>query len=146
MSSLRPLTEMLRQLLDEEGPPGPGRGRGRRFQKAFDLPPGECPRELGLLPDETEPGDDLEPEEEEKKPPIPKHYRKDCSTEAQKANVRYFVHKKGMPVRQAVAASLSALRRACGRSNDFKGSPSKIVGEEGNVANNTFPQTSFGRD
>ncbi len=64
--------------------------------------------------------------EKQQKPKIPKHYRKDCSKIAQRANVRYFVHKKEFPVVQAVAASLSALRRACKYKGE-RGSPSKIV-------------------
>jgi hypothetical protein len=196
---MKALLEELRSLL-EEGPGsgmGRGMGRGRRFRmaKAMGLPPGVCPREIGLLPDEddevlpveeagkgfgfasekqawaflnwlTKKGFDdyggVKPKKtagewtvpllpsyshhdtmmqkvaakvrekveatEAEKPPIPDHYRKDCSTDAQKANVRYFVHKKNMPVKQAVAASLSALKTACGKSKDFKGSPKDIVG------------------
>lgn len=57
---------------------------------------------------------------------LPKHYQKTCSKEAFETNIRYFYKVKSKEwegskeekLRRAVAASYSALRRACGIPND----------------------------
>ena len=57
---------------------------------------------------------------------LPKHYQKTCSKDAFETNIRYFYKVKSKEwqgskeekLRRAVAASYSALRRACGIPND----------------------------
>jgi hypothetical protein len=59
--------------------------------------------------------------------PIPSDYLKRCSVDAFHQNVRYFMKKKGYPQDQAVAASFSALKAACGVETKAKMSPKAIV-------------------
>lgn len=46
--------------------------------------------------------------------PVPKRLVHRCSTDAQRRNVRHLYHYKAFPPRQAVAASISVLKRDCG--------------------------------
>ena len=58
---------------------------------------------------------------------VPSHYAKTCSMDSFKANVVYFHKAKDYELKQAIAASYSALKKACGVEADEKMTPSAIV-------------------
>lgn len=57
------------------------------------------------------------------------HYAKTCAKDNLGKNIEYFEKKKGFPQDQAVAASFSALKKACGVKSKKKMKVSSIVGE-----------------
>lgn len=56
-----------------------------------------------------------------------KTYTKKCDPNSVGKNVRHFIHKSDMDQKQAVAASLSILKRSCGVKSKKRMTPKQIA-------------------